>query len=80
MMADLSEALAPLGYTVTPMSTLSVEEAPRGPRRRTKRAAVPEGRKALKCPRCPRRFAHPLPMSRHLVATHGQRRARWRPR
>jgi uncharacterized C2H2 Zn-finger protein len=27
--------------------------------------------KRLRCPKCERRFAHPLPMARHLKATHG---------
>lgn len=27
--------------------------------------------KRLQCPKCERRFAHPLPMARHLKATHG---------
>ena len=27
--------------------------------------------KRLRCPKCDRRFAHPLPMARHLKATHG---------
>jgi hypothetical protein len=45
------------------------------------------GRKALKplkpkritCPKCDRRFAHPLPLARHLSATHGIRKARKKP-
>ncbi len=27
--------------------------------------------KRLRCPQCDRRFAHPLPMARHMSATHG---------
>ena len=27
--------------------------------------------KRLPCPKCDRRFAHPLPLARHLSATHG---------
>lgn len=27
--------------------------------------------KRLRCPKCDRRFAHPLPMARHMSATHG---------
>ena len=31
-------------------------------------------RKTLKCPKCDRRFSHPLPMARHMSATHEARR------
>ena len=31
-------------------------------------------RKTLKCPKCDRRFSHPLPMARHMTATHEARR------
>jgi uncharacterized C2H2 Zn-finger protein len=30
--------------------------------------------KRFRCPNCDRRFAHPLPMARHLSATHGMKR------
>jgi uncharacterized C2H2 Zn-finger protein len=31
-------------------------------------------RKTLKCPKCDRRFSHPLPMARHMSATHGTKK------
>lgn len=37
-------------------------------------------RKRLRCPKCDRRFAHPLPLSRHLSATHGKKKAAKKPR
>jgi uncharacterized C2H2 Zn-finger protein len=37
----------------------------------TRRARV----KRLRCPKCDRRFAHPLPMARHMSATHGMKKA-----
>src|SRR5713101_7982345 len=30
--------------------------------------------KRLRCPKCDRRFAHPLPMARHVSATHGMKK------
>ena len=30
--------------------------------------------KRLRCPKCGRRFAHPLPMARHMSATHGTKK------
>jgi hypothetical protein len=30
--------------------------------------------KRLRCPKCDRRFAHPLPMARHMSATHGAKK------
>ena len=33
------------------------------------------GRKHIKCPKCDRRFAHRLPLSRHLSASHGMKKA-----
>ena len=30
--------------------------------------------KRLRCPECDRRFAHPLPMARHMSATHGTKK------
>ena len=36
--------------------------------------------KTLKCPKCDRRFAHRLPMARHMSATHGAKKATSRKR
>ena len=35
--------------------------------------------KRITCPKCDRRFAHPLPLSRHLSATHGIRKGAKKP-
>ena len=60
LVEKLSRALAGSGYRVVPVS-----DAGSGPGRKTR------GRmKRLRCPKCERTFAHPLPMSRHLKATH----------
>ena len=56
----LSRALMGSGYRVVPVS---------GP---VRGAVKGRGRiKRLQCPKCERMFAHPLPMARHLKATHG---------
>ena len=60
LVEKLSRALMGSGYRVVPVA---------GQER-----AVGKGRgriKRLKCPKCERMFAHPLPMARHLKATHG---------
>jgi uncharacterized C2H2 Zn-finger protein len=71
LMDHLSRALSPVGYRVVPAS---------GPQSRSARLAARNGTsgapKRLKCPRCDRRFAHALPMSRHIAATHKRAAAR----
>jgi uncharacterized C2H2 Zn-finger protein len=63
LVEKLSRALAGSGYRVVPVS--DAESTPGGAARKTR------GRiKRLRCPKCERTFAHPLPMSRHLKATH----------
>ena len=60
LVEKLSRALSQSGYRVVP---LGAGVASRG--------AVKPGRpKRLRCPKCERMFAHPLPMARHLKATH----------
>jgi len=60
LVEKLSRALMGSGYRVVPM-TGQARAAGKG-RGRIKR---------LQCPKCERMFAHPLPMARHLKATHG---------
>jgi uncharacterized C2H2 Zn-finger protein len=63
LVEKLSRALAGSGYRVVPISDGSAT---------TGRGVKTRGRaKRLQCPKCDRMFAHPLPMSRHLKATHG---------
>lgn len=63
LIGDIGRALSTVGYRVVALDArrhagaLGAKKAP---------AAF----KRLKCPRCDRRFAHPLPMARHLAATH----------
>ena len=64
----LSRALSSAGYQVVPVS-----EASTGSRRGAKRVGGKP--KTLRCPHCERMFAHPLPMARHIKATHGAKKA-----
>jgi uncharacterized C2H2 Zn-finger protein len=63
LVEKLSRALAGSGYRVVPVSDAGSVPGRAGGKMR--------GRKRLQCPKCERTFAHPLPMSRHLKATHG---------
>jgi hypothetical protein len=61
LVEKLSRALMGSGYRVVPVA---------GQARAT--GGKVRGRvKRLQCPKCERMFAHPLPMARHLKATHG---------
>ena len=57
LIGDIGRALSTVGYRVVALDA----------RRNGKK---PAAFKRLKCPKCDRRFAHPLPMARHLAATH----------
>lgn len=70
LVENLSRALSGIGYRVVPASG----KAPRIPTTRL------PARKRLRCPRCERRFSHPLPMARHLAATHGPRKTSRKPK
>jgi hypothetical protein len=63
---QLDRLVSSLGYRILPddkrRTAISL-----GTRKRARR-------KTLKCPKCDRRFSHPLPMARHMTATHEARR------
>ena len=64
LIGDLSRALSGTGYRV-----VRVGDSPT----RAGHAVSTDGArpaKALRCPKCTRSFSHPLPMARHLAATH----------
>ena len=64
----LGRALAGVGYRIVPV-TASADGVPlRGGKRRRRRL--------LRCPKCDRRFSHPLPMARHMAASHKPAAAR----
>jgi len=62
MIDSLRHLLPQMGYRVIPAG---------GPGRPGAAVATVLKPKRLRCPKCERRFAHPLPMARHLKATHG---------
>jgi hypothetical protein len=68
---NLNRVLSDMGYQVVPTV--------RGvPRRGRASGPVRGAERTLPCPHCPRRFAHPLHLGRHLAAMHrarGRRRA-----
>jgi hypothetical protein len=64
----LSRALSNAGYRVVPLDS-------RGPGSRRGAKSVGGKPKTLRCPHCERMFAHPLPMARHIKATHVAKRA-----
>jgi len=65
-----SQVLARAGYRLLPVGGDSLQAS--AWKTRQGRARV----KRLRCPKCDRRFAHPLPMARHMSATHGPKRRR----
>ena len=58
----LRRALAEVGYRLEPL-TAAAGTGPRGGGTRRRR-------RGLRCPHCDRRFSHPLPMARHITASH----------
>lgn len=62
LIQNLSRALAGSGYRVVPVAGQARESSDGRPVRRSV--------KRLRCPECQRTFAHPLPMARHVKATH----------
>ena len=66
--------LASAGYRLVPVRDDHLKVSVRTTT--TGRARV----KRFRCPKCDRRFAHPLPMARHMSATHGAKRQRPRRR
>ncbi len=62
LLANLTRLLPTIGYRLVPLPGHGVKMASANGVRRVKR---------LPCPKCDRRFAHPLPLARHLSATHG---------
>lgn len=68
LVKGLGRLLQGIGYQLTPISG-GKAQAPQ-----SNGAVKVKRRKHLKCPKCDRRFAHPLPLSRHVSATHGMTR------
>jgi uncharacterized C2H2 Zn-finger protein len=64
----LGRTLAGAGYRLLPVAGDHLRVAAGPVPARTRARA-----KRFRCPTCGRRFAHPLPMARHMSATHGAR-------
>lgn len=62
LVEDLGRLLPTIGYRLVPTAAGKLRGMSSNGTRRVKR---------LQCPKCDRRFAHPLPLARHLSATHG---------
>jgi uncharacterized C2H2 Zn-finger protein len=69
LVKGLGRLLQGIGYQLTPISG-GKAQAPQS------NGAVKVKRRHLKCPKCDRRFAHPLPLSRHVSASHGLKKKR----
>ena len=67
LIGDLGRLLSDVGYRLVPSGRAS-----RG--KRSSNNDAPALPKRLRCPRCDRRFSHPLPMARHMSATHGAKK------
>ena len=66
LVEDLGRLLPTIGYRLVPLTAARLKGMAADGVRRPKR---------LLCPKCDRRFAHPLPLARHLSATHGAKKA-----
>ncbi|HEX9431076.1 MAG TPA: hypothetical protein VF944_11935 [Candidatus Bathyarchaeia archaeon] len=75
LIKDLDQLLHGIGYQLKPMGN------GKGPRTSSNGAVKTPARKHLKCPKCDRRFAHRLPLARHVSASHRPKKEKWaRPR
>ena len=65
VMETLGKLLPRIGYRLVPTAGEGdvVTQSNGAPKTRK--------RKRITCPKCDRRFAHPLPLARHMSATHG---------
>jgi uncharacterized C2H2 Zn-finger protein len=69
LIKDLDRVLQSIGYQLMPIGTRKRGDIP-------SISAKASTRKRLKCPQCERTFAHPLPMARHVSASHKTGRKR----
>lgn len=68
LVKGLGRLLQGIGYQLTPIGSGEARAAQSNGVARVAR------RKHLKCPKCDRRFAHPLPLARHVSASHGAKK------
>jgi|HubBroStandDraft_6_1064221.scaffolds.fasta_scaffold06857_7 uncharacterized C2H2 Zn-finger protein len=70
LVKELGRLLQGIGYELRPIRGGKARAAA------SAGAANSEARKPLMCPKCDRRFAHPLPLARHVSASHTRKKAR----
>jgi uncharacterized C2H2 Zn-finger protein len=71
LIKDLDQLLRSIGYRLTPVGN------GRGPAPSLGGVIKTQARKHLKCPQCDRRFAHRLPLARHVSASHRPKKQKW---
>jgi len=64
LIKGLDQLLHSIGYQLKPLGNA------KGPTTSASGVIKTQGRKHLKCPQCDRRFAHRLPLARHVSASH----------
>src|SRR5215467_14954727 len=64
LIKGLGQVLHGIGYQLKPLGNV------KGPTTSASGVRKTQGRKHLKCPKYDRRFAHPLPLARHVSASH----------
>src|SRR5262245_55648828 len=64
LIKGLDQLLRGVGYQLKPLGNV------KGPATSASGVIKTQGRKHLKCPKCDRRFAHRLPLARHVSASH----------
>lgn len=77
LIANLNRVLPDMGYRVVPIGEGGSAERARRAQRASGRPMGPvrEADKILPCPHCPRKFAHPLHLGRHVGAMHRGKQA-----
>ena len=64
LIKEVGQLLRGVGYQLKPLGNV------KGPTTSASGIIKAQGRKHLKCPQCDRRFAHRLPLARHVSASH----------
>ena len=64
LIKEVGQLLRGVGYQLKPLRNV------KGPTTSASGVIKTQGRKHLKCPQCDRRFAHRLPLARHVSASH----------
>jgi len=64
LIKEVGQLLRGVGYQLKPLGNV------KGPTTSASGVIKTPGRKHLKCPKCDRRFAHRLPLARHVSASH----------